>query len=73
LRTLLIDPLGPDGPGLIRDAHLFGVREQVEHRYRTRYLPAERLYEQQVRPADSADVIMDNTAPAAPVVLRWPG
>jgi uridine kinase len=134
LRSLLIDPLGPDGSGLhrtrvfdvvadqpvdqparlaapnavllldgcrllqpdwpvcwdlvvllrvpddellrravVRDAHLFGGPEEVEHRYRTRYLPAERLYEQQARPADRADVILDNTDPAAPVVLRWPG
>lgn len=57
---------------VVRDADLFGAPEQVEHRYRTRYLPAERLYEQQVRPAESADVVLDNTDPAAPVVLRWP-
>lgn len=58
---------------VVRDAHLFGAPEQVEHRYRMRYLPAERLYAQEARPADSADVVLDNTDPLAPVVQRWPG
>lgn len=57
---------------VVRDAHLFGAPEQVEYRYRNRYLPAERLYEREARPADSADVLLDNLDPAAPVVLRWP-
>lgn len=58
---------------VVRDAHLFGAPEQVAYRYRTRYLPAERLYEYEARPGDRADVILDNTDPAAPVALRWPG
>jgi uridine kinase len=41
-------------------------------RYRSRYLPAQRLYEAECRPADRADVLLDNTDPQAPVVLRWP-
>lgn len=41
--------------------------------YRARYLPAQRLYEAEARPAAQADVVLDNSDPAAPVVLRWPG
>ena len=40
--------------------------------YRERYLPAQRIYEQECRPADRADVLLDNGDPRAPVVLRWP-
>lgn len=40
--------------------------------YRVRYLPAQRLYEAECRPAERADVLLDNTDPAAPAVLRWP-
>ena len=41
-------------------------------RYRARYLPAQRLYEQECDPAARADVLLDHCDPAAPVVLRWP-
>ncbi|MBW3639667.1 MAG: uridine kinase [Actinobacteria bacterium] len=57
----------------LRDVELFGDAESVEHRYRTRYLAAERLYEQQVGPVERADVVLDNTDPVAPMVLKWPG
>ena len=40
--------------------------------YRARYLPAQRLYEAEARPAEQADVVLDNTDPNEPVVLRWP-
>jgi uridine kinase len=40
--------------------------------YRERYLPAQRLYEQECRPGERADVLVDNTDPEAPVVLHWP-
>lgn len=50
-----------------------GLPDDVEQRYRVRYLPAQRLYERESRPADRADVVLDNTDPAAPVVWKWPG
>lgn len=42
--------------------------EQSLPRYRTRYLPAQALYRAEAAPAD---VVLDTTAAAAPVVLRW--
>lgn len=57
----------------IRDIELFGDAESVERRYRVRYLRAERLYEQEIRPVDRADVVLDNADPDAPVMLKWPG
>lgn len=40
--------------------------------YRQRYLPAQRLYEAECSPAEQADVLLDNTDPLVPIVLRWP-
>ena len=54
---------------VVRDG---GDPEHVRHLYRTRYLPAQRLYEQHCGPADHAVVVLDNRDPEAPVVLRWP-
>ena len=38
--------------------------------YRTRYLPAQRLYEAECSPADRADVVIDNTDVRTPRVVR---
>ena len=53
---------------VVRDG---GDPNEVVALYRARYLPAQRLYEAEARPAERADVVLDNTDPAAPVVLRW--
>ena len=50
-----------------------GTPEEVAARYQVRYLPAQRLYEAECRPAEAADVVLDNRDPQSPVVLRWPG
>lgn len=50
-----------------------GPPKEVLARYRQRYLPAQRLYEAEVEPTERADVVLENSDPAAPVVLRWPG
>lgn len=56
----------------VRDRDLLDTAASVEHRYRVRYLPAERLYEQQARPVERAHVVLDNTYPDAPIVVKWP-
>jgi thymidylate kinase len=56
---------------LDRDAERFGSREEVERRYRRRYLPAQELYRAHARPEDRADVVVDNADPESPVVLEW--
>ena len=38
--------------------------------YRSRYLPAQRLYEAAIDPAARADVVLDSTDPASPIALR---
>lgn len=52
-----------------RDA---GEPEQIRERYLTRYLPAQRLYEEQCSPAEQADVLLDSTDLCSPRVLRGP-
>jgi uridine kinase len=58
---------------LVRDRELFGSADVVEARYRQRYLPGQRLYRQEARPAQRADVLVDMTDPLTPVIMRWPG
>jgi uridine kinase len=51
---------------LRRDLALLGSAAEVERRYRTRYLPAQKLYLAATRPLDVADVIVFNDDPAEP-------
>ncbi len=59
-------------PGLrIRDTNLFGLPEEVERRYRERYIPAQDLYPEEARPTEVATIIVQNDNPARPS-LRAP-
>jgi uridine kinase len=55
-----------------RDAERFGSATTVTARYRTRYIPGEKLYLATCHPEDRADVVIDNNVPASPVLLRAP-
>ncbi|MEV0643648.1 hypothetical protein AB0I28_00145 [Phytomonospora sp. NPDC050363] len=57
----------------VRDLGLFGSVEAVEERYRKRYLPGQRLYREEARPTEQADILVDMADPQAPVIMRWPG
>ncbi|MFD9478709.1 MULTISPECIES: hypothetical protein [Streptomyces] len=57
--------------GRLRDVPTQG--EQVMHKYRHKYLPAQRRYLVEHPPVDHAEVIVDNSDWAAPAVLAWPG
>jgi uridine kinase len=56
---------------LVRDSDRMGGRAAVERRYRGRYLPAQEIYRAEVDPLHCADVVLDNSDPAEPRVLRW--
>lgn len=58
---------------LERDVPLLGSRDEVEGRYRARYLPGQRLYVRQARPEEAADIVVRNDDPAAPVLERVGG
>ena len=54
-----------------RDAGLFGSADQVRLRYERRYLPGQALYRQAVDPVACADVVIDNSDPLNPIVIRY--
>lgn len=54
-----------------RDASLFGSEAKVRHRYERRYLPGQLLYREQADPLTAADVVVDNSNPSDPVIVRW--
>jgi uridine kinase len=56
---------------LVRDVPVFGSAAEVERRYRERYLPGQALYRRDADPERHANVVVDNTDPESPVVLRW--
>lgn len=56
---------------LERDVGRFGSAEEVERRYRARYLPGQALYRREADPEGRADVLVDHGDVTAPRVLRW--
>jgi uridine kinase len=50
----------------IRDLARLGSTAEVERRFRTRYIPAQKLYFAVARPADHADIIVHNDEPQRP-------
>ncbi|HEX4088962.1 MAG TPA: cytidylate kinase family protein [Trebonia sp.] len=50
----------------IRDLALLGSAAEVERRFRTRYIPAQRLYFAEARPTDHADIVVHNDEPGRP-------
>jgi uridine kinase len=55
--------------GVARDQEWMGSAVAAEARYRTKYIPGEARYLDEVRPAERAQVIIDNRDPAAPGVI----
>jgi len=58
--------------GVQRDIQLLGTDENVRRRYERRYLPGQAFYRRAAAPLDHADIVLDNSHPANPVVLKWP-
>src|ERR1700761_8594868 len=50
----------------IRDLALLGSTAEVERRFRTRYIPAQKLYFAAARPSDHADIVVGNDEPRRP-------
>ncbi len=51
-----------------RDAALFGGEAAVRERYEQRYIPGQRLYLEQCRPREQANLIVDNNDPLHPLL-----
>jgi len=56
--------------GTARDQAWMDSAEQAAERYRTYYIPGEERYVREVRPAERADIVVDNRDFAAPRVIR---
>jgi len=54
------------GRARIRDLARLGSTAEVERRFRTRYIPAQRLYFAAARPVDHADIVVHNDEPVRP-------
>jgi len=52
-----------------RDLSLLGSVEAIRDRYYKKYFPGERMYLDSVRPAELADVIVENSVPELPLVV----
>lgn len=57
--------------GAARDADLFGSEAEAKRRYTARYIPAQALYRAEAHPERLANVVVDNTELADPILLRW--
>lgn len=55
---------------VVRDAQLLGGAEEVRRRYERRYLPGQALYRAHASPLDTADIVVDNSDPRRPRVVR---
>lgn len=53
----------------VRDIASLGSAERVEERFRTRYMPSQAHYFATVKPADMAEVIVENDDPHHPAWL----
>jgi uridine kinase len=57
--------------GIARDQQWMGSAAEAAHRYRTKYIPGERRYVDEIRPRERAQVVVGNEDVAAPrLVLR---
>ena len=53
-----------------RDAVYLGSRDEVRKRYEQRYIPGQKLYFAKCRPKERAQVVIDNSDPSNPVIIR---
>jgi uridine kinase len=57
--------------GVERDRHGRSSPQELIERYERRYLPGQALYRTECDPIAAADIVIDNSDPADPQVLRW--
>jgi uridine kinase len=55
---------------ILRDRSLFGDDQTTVERYTKRYIPGQQMYLQRVRPNLIADIVIDNTDPNYPKILK---
>ncbi|TCO45498.1 uridine kinase [Kribbella antiqua] len=58
--------------GIARDQQWMTSAEAAEHRYRTKYIPGEQLYVNQIQPRDRAQLVLNNQDPTNPTLTPHP-
>jgi len=58
--------------GIARDHQLIGSREAAAHRYQQRYVPGQKIYLEEARPLDKADILIDNNILEEPEIIKYP-
>jgi uridine kinase len=53
---------------LVRDLPLWGDAKKIEHRYLSRYIPAQKLYLAECNPEKNANLVIDNNDPSNPLI-----
>ncbi len=56
--------------GLKRDSHLLGGGKQTREKYLKRYIPGQKLYFSDCDPISFADLVIDNSSPQSPELLK---
>ena len=51
---------------MVRDLKAFGSAEELNRRYRSRYIPGQQLYLSECRPTERAEVVINNNDPDEP-------
>jgi uridine kinase len=54
---------------LERDLYLFGSKEEIEKRYKERYIPGQKIYLEAEHPQEKADIVIDNNDFMNPAII----
>ena len=52
-----------------RDQYLFGAAEDVEKRYRSKYIPGKQIYLRESNPFSNAAIVIDNNVFSNPIIV----
>ena len=58
--------------GIERDSPILGSVEEAQKRYAERYVPGQKIYLNEARPMDKADIVIDNNDLRHPRIIRKP-
>lgn len=58
--------------GTLRDVNLLSSSNEIEDKYRLRYIPGQKLYLSKAHPLDRADIIIDNNKTEGPEIIKIP-
>lgn len=56
--------------GVVRDQQQLGSKEEAIRRYQQRYVPGQKIYLEEARPLDKADILIDNNILDNPKIIR---